>query len=84
MKAIKGITFQVLSRNNDTNGNPYRLILSYDKTGQVIEAAEARNSSPNYVANCHQTKQQLPTFHLAPAEYNATKNCFADILRRVN
>ena len=81
---IKGITFQVVSRNNDNNGNPYRLILSYDKTGRVVEAAEARSSSPNYVGDRNRIMNQLPTFHLSPSEYNSTKKAFSDILRRVN
>lgn len=81
---IKGTTFQVLSRNNDKDGNPFRLILSYSKDGRVVEAAEARSSCPNYVGEHHRLMRQLPTFHLSPSEYNTTKKCFADILKRVN
>lgn len=83
MKTIKGITFQVLSRNNDHNGNPYRLILSYSKTGEVVEVAEARNSTPNYVGERNRIMRQLPAFHLSPSEYNNTKKVFKAILQRV-
>jgi len=69
--------FQVLSRNNDVNGNPYRLILVYNAKGGVETAYEARSSSPNIVGRLRNTLTpeyvQIPTFHLAPSEYNATK-----------
>ena len=67
-------SFQVLSRNNDVNGNPYRLLLVYDDEGTVIEAYEARSSSPNVRgALAKRGLRELWTFHLSPAEYNSTR-----------
>lgn len=65
---------QVLSRNNDINGNPYRLCLVYSSdTGGVIEAYEARSSSPNIVGKLRGSCTQLIGFHLTPSDYNETK-----------
>lgn len=83
MKVQKGLFFQVISRNNDSNGNPYRLILVYGPKG-VVDAREARNSTPNYVGELGKIMCQLPSFHVAPAEYNATIDTFKDILTRTN
>ena len=70
----KSALFQILRRNNDVNGNPYRLVMVYDVAGNLTEAYEARSSSPNI---CHTLRKrglrELPMFHLGPAEYNATK-----------
>ena len=86
MKVQKGLFFQVISRNNDVNGNPYRLILCYGPSGAsgVVDVIEARNSTPNCVGELSKIMRQLPTFHVAPAEYNETKKSFAHLLRREN
>ncbi len=83
MKTQKGLFFQVISRNNDANGNPYRLVLCYGPSG-VVDVIEARNSTPNCVGKLGKIMRQLPTFHVAPAEYNETKKAYASILRRDN
>lgn len=65
--------FQVLSRNNDINGNPYRLILCYDGDGMVTDVYEARSSQPNICHRLRTISRELPAFHLEPKEYNDTK-----------
>lgn len=68
------VMFQVLSCNNDVNGNPYRLVLVYNSDGDVIEAYEARSSSPNIRHTLVQRGlAELWSFHLGPAEYNDTR-----------
>jgi hypothetical protein len=81
-------SYQIVSRNNDINGNPYRAIILYDNNGNIILIMQARSSRPN----CHKLIEyyntyqnhagkmypvkiqvaQLPSFHLSPTEYNAT------------
>lgn len=76
--------FQIFSRNNDVNGNPYRLGLVYNAEGAVVEAYEERSSSPHFVLSFRKRGlNQLPGFHLRPSEYNSTKKAFAAILERV-
>lgn len=73
-------TFQVLSRNNDTSGNPYRLIVIYDSVAFPVACYESRSSRPNieYVLfgleNCH----KMLTLHLSPSEYNRIKRSMGD------
>ena len=43
------VAYQVISRNNDRSGNPFRLILMYDARFKVIHVVESRQSMPNYV-----------------------------------
>jgi hypothetical protein len=76
------IMFQMISRNNDVNGNPYRLLLVYNIEGGVIEAYEARSSMPNIKSELtRRGLSQLPTFHVQPSEYNETKKAYKDILQ---
>ena len=82
-------TFQVLSRNNDINGNPYRLVLVYNAEAIIVAAFEARSSSPNIVhyigllrRENRRVLHQLPTFHLSPSEYNATKKNIVDLAKK--
>lgn len=71
--------FQVFSRNNDVNGNPYRLILVYSPEGAIVEAYESRSSSPNIRGQlCRKGYIELAGFHLAPSEYNQTKRSVRD------
>jgi len=88
MEIQKGICFQVISRNNDVNGNPYRLILVYGKGEfspfDVVDVIEAKSSSPNIVNELHRLMTSLPSFHVSPAEYNATKKAFKELLRQSN
>lgn len=68
------VFFQVFSRNNDVNGNPYRLILRYDEAGSILSVSEARSSSPNEVTRLRKAGEvQLITVHVAPAEYQDLK-----------
>ena len=83
MKVQKGLFFQVISRNNDRNGNPYRLILVYGPNG-VVDAREARSSTPNFVGELSKIMHQLPSFHVSPFEYNTTIGTYKDILTRTN
>ena len=65
---------QVVSRNNDVNGNPYRLIMTYNNEGVMEEVYEARSSSPDIVNQLlNKGYNQIRTFHLAPKEYNELK-----------
>lgn len=69
---------QTLSRPNDRNGNPYRLILVYDGCGNLVTAYEARSSSPNITGELRRRLiAELPGFHLAPVEYNETRRMAA-------
>lgn len=65
--------FQIISRNNDINGNPYRLMICYSINGKIIEAYEARSSIPNQAATLRRQYNELPTFHVSPSEYKQTK-----------
>lgn len=71
--------YQVFSRNNDINGNPYRLILVYDIEASITEAYESRSSMPNIINKLSKQYRQLPTLHLAPKEYNNLKKLFNPI-----
>lgn len=75
--------YQVLSRNNDPSGNPYRLVLVYSEDGGVRRAYEARSSSPNIIRKLGHLAQ-LPTIHCTPAEYNATRATFKHVLQHVD
>lgn len=67
----KNRLFQVISRDNDINGNPYRLVFVYDEIGSVSQVFEARSSSPNISQKLRKDGLiELPSFHLSPAEYN--------------
>lgn len=80
--------FQVLSRNNDVNGNPYRLTLFYywlDGVIKVTQAFESRSSTPNIVGTLARAGwPQLPGFHLSPSEYNATRKAFKHVLEHAD
>lgn len=65
------IAYQVISRNNDKNGNPFRLILIYDARFKVINVVEAHSSMPNYIDRHCRHLIVMPTFHLEPKEYNS-------------
>jgi hypothetical protein len=74
--------FQVFSRNNDTNGKPFRLILLYGDNAEVLEAYEARSSSPS-ICNFLSGRGigRLPAAHMQPKDYNKMKAEFKTILR---
>ena len=73
--------YQVLSRNNDRNGNPYRLIMVYNTDATIQQCIEFRESFIHATvsrmfpdANC------IETIHLSPSEYNRLKKRYSDIL----
>ena len=81
IKKMTPIAYQIFSRNNDTNGNPYRLALVYSDRGTVIKAYEFRQSSINsYLSTLYPNTPQLPTMHLQPSEYNETRTAFKEVL----
>lgn len=67
--------YQVFSRQNDVNGNPYRLIMVYtveEGKLKLHEAVQARSSRPNYVRELeHGGAQSLGEVYLAPYVYNS-------------
>ena len=65
--------FQTISRNNCPNGNPFRLMLVYSAEGKIVAVYESRSSSPNQASVLRKQFIELPTFHVAPSEYNQTK-----------
>ena len=68
------MVYQVLSRNNDVNGTPYRLVVVYNENGVPVQAYEARSSSPNIQYNLDSAGYaQLLTLHLEVKEYNRLK-----------
>jgi len=76
--------FQMFSRDNDSSGNAYRLMLCYDSDGNVTAAYEARNSSPNMATKLRKTHKQLPTFHLSKSEYSQTRSAFEHLIERAS
>lgn len=81
--------YQMISRNNDINGNPYRLIMVYKTKKKVyyrgssnkitqepmlVEAYEARDSSPNICSRLHDDGIfAIRSVHVSPSEYNSMK-----------
>jgi hypothetical protein len=63
--------YQVLSRNNDVNGNPHRLVLSYTD-GVLHTVAHCSSSRPNYVREVEYEKDyvHIEDFHLTVGEFN--------------
>lgn len=72
--------FQVISRNNDPSGNPYRLVIVYDVAGNITERYEARNSSPNICGELRRRGlRELISFHVQPREYLETKRAIGPV-----
>lgn len=81
--------YQMVSRNNDVNGNPYRMIFVYDDKGNPVEVYEARSSTPNkeYDFYSKDNFHKLITLHLSPEEYNDLKrraNIWVDVKGVIN
>ena len=75
--------YQVLSRKNDINGNPYRLVCLYAISPaeglELQDVHEARSSDPNIAHEYDQLKYgRLPEFSLTPKEYNRFKRQLKD------
>lgn len=72
--------FQVVSRDNDRNGNPYRLVLVYDDTACVVQMFEARSSSPNIVLLLRRMDLlELVEFKVSPAVYRQVRNSYTGV-----
>lgn len=76
---MKGF-FQTLGRDNDVNGNPYRLVLVYDNNARLIRAIMERTSFPNCI---NELRKQgyldasllcLRYFHLTPTFFEELRN----------
>lgn len=69
--------FQVFSRNNDVNGNPYRLIHVYqvsEDDALLAAVYEDRSSRPNIVRTLRdQGAIEIEGVHLSATEYNRLK-----------
>ena len=80
-------TYHVFSRNNDINGNPFRLVITYHN-GEYSESFEARSSSPNIIHALYKRgyKEGFRQIHLQPAEYNSVKKFYLikDKIQQVN
>ena len=71
--------FQVISRNNDRNGNPFRMIIIYKffKGLGFTIGVEERSSMPDTVRLLRSLKyQELQSFHITPKEYRELKRRF--------
>jgi hypothetical protein len=91
--------YQVIGRNNDPSGNPYRLVLFYSLGGGIVAAAEARSSSPNICVYLNSMSRdlyqrpdgkkwpklaQLPGFHMTPVAYNDYKKYLSVDVKHVD
>jgi hypothetical protein len=64
--------FQVISRTNDTNDNPFRLIIQFNAKGDIIAVSQSRSSSPDLVLKLRRAGlSQLPGWQVTPSEYKA-------------
>ncbi len=75
-KPFKGF-YQILSRKNDINGNPYRLGLVFeiiDGKVKLTRMIQERSSMPNFEHSLRKEGfQKIETFSLTPSEYNETR-----------
>lgn len=64
-------TYIMFSRNNDTNGNLFRLLIAFED-GNLDRSYLARSSSPNIAGELNRIgyEQRLSTIHLTPTEFN--------------
>ena len=77
------VSTQVLTRSNDRNGTPYRLILVYVDS-VTLACIELRDSRFGYDLEEILTQVfpdvdyflGMPTFNLTPSEYNSVKKCY--------
>ena len=66
--------FQVYSRSNSGNGNPFRLAIVFDDTAKPYAAYESRSSRPNIVSKLEGQHGRLPDVKLTPTAYAALKD----------
>lgn len=73
---------QLFSRNNDINGNPYRLVVIYDVSkGAISEVYEHNTSSDRSIRYQYEGIQWIQDIHLKPSEYNRIKKENREILQ---
>lgn len=73
---------QLFSRNNDINGNPYRLVVIYDASnGGIIEVNEHKTSSEYSIRGQYKDVNWILDVHLKPSDYNRIKKDNRDILQ---
>lgn len=71
--------YQVISRDNDINGNPYRLIILYDADCLPVQCFEARSSTPNIDNQLYGAGYpRLLNIHVQPKEYNRIKRAMGN------
>lgn len=74
--------YQVFSRNNDSNGNPYRLVLLYNTNGELVQVIQYRNTFvDSTIKKIYPSIQGLYSpIHLTPSEYNQIRNDCSNLL----
>lgn len=74
--------YQIFSRNNDRDGNPYRLVLLYNIKGEVVQAIQYRQTFVETTIKrlYPSTKSLYGTIHLTPTEYNNIRKTFSSVL----
>ncbi len=76
--------YQVISRDNDINGNPYRLIVIYNAKGLPIQCFEARSSSPDIDNQIWGSLARALNVHVTPKEYSRIKRSIKQFSSVVN
>lgn len=71
--------YQIFSRDNDVNGNPYRLICLYSVDGELVKLIESRSSSSNWVFRNSRDFGELPSAHLTKREYRDFKARYSHV-----
>lgn len=75
MEGCIDMFYQIVSKLNDVNGNPHRLIFEYDEGGLIVRVTEVGTSQrSNYQHTLDNLKyKQLTSFSLTVKEYNGHK-----------
>ncbi|AGR48531.1 hypothetical protein A4L_04 [Anabaena phage A-4L] len=61
---------QILSRTNDREGNPYRLVVIYNSDMNTIQVVSFRSGRYMDFVYSMSDCRRLPEYHLSPSEYN--------------
>lgn len=74
--------YQIFSRNNDRDGNPYRLVLLYNINGEVVQAIQYRQVfTETTIQRLYPSAKSLyGVIHLTPTEYNDIRKTFSSVL----
>lgn len=74
--------YQVLTRNNDRNGNPYRLVFIYNTDATINCVIEFRQSFIHgAISKMYPDINCIEAINLQPSEYNRIKRRYSDILQ---